>query len=132
MKLPLVRTKIQTRYSDTDALGHISSGSYVTFMEVGRLEFYNQITEQTGLDLTTVVVNINLDYFKECRYGDEIEVISWCSKVGSKSLVISARILANKELVAEGSSTNVAFDTDSRSSIALPENFEPSADQDPR
>lgn len=34
--LPNVENEIQVRFSDTDAMGHISSGSYAAFAEVGQ------------------------------------------------------------------------------------------------
>jgi len=36
LTLPSVENTIQVRFSDTDAMGHISSGSYAAFAEVGR------------------------------------------------------------------------------------------------
>ena len=124
MKLPVTRTKIQTRYSDTDALGHISSGSYVTFMEVGRLDFYGRVFDAIGRKFETVVANIHLDYLHECRYGEDIEVVSWCSHVGSKSLKICSDIYASGKLVAKGSTVNVMFNSMTRKSELLPEGWE--------
>lgn len=126
MKLPVTKTKVQVRYSDTDALGHISSGSYITYMEVGRLDFFEEIVRQTGIKKTAVVANINIDYFRECRYGDAIEVVTWCSRVGTKSLNICNEIFANGQLVAKGSSTHVGFNTQTRKSEPLPEGWEAS------
>lgn len=123
MKLPVTQTRIQTRYSDTDAMGHISSGSYVTFMQVGRLDFFNALEELVGSQLQLVVANIAIDYFRECFYGDDIEVISWCSEKGNKSLKVSNNILANGKLVAKGSAVNVGFDMKTRQSAALPEEW---------
>ena len=119
-KLPTTRTKIQARYSDTDAMGHFSSGSYVTFMEVGRLDFFEAVAEQTGGTPSTVVANITVDILRECRYGDALEVVSWCSRIGNKSLTISSELYANGQLVAKGSVTNVGFDMQTRTSAPLP------------
>jgi acyl-CoA thioester hydrolase len=126
MKLPVTRTKVQVRYSDTDALGHISSGSYITFMQVGRLDFFKEITQQTGYVKPLVVANINIDYFHECRYGDDIEVVTWCARVGNKSLNICSEIFANGELVAKGSSAHVGFNSETRKSEQLPKEWESS------
>jgi acyl-CoA thioesterase FadM len=41
LTLPSVENTIQVRFSDTDAMGHISSGSYAAFAEVGRAAFGN-------------------------------------------------------------------------------------------
>jgi acyl-CoA thioester hydrolase len=124
MKLPVTRTPIQTRYSDTDAMGHFSSGSYVTFMEVGRLDFFQKVIELTGCDPCTVVANITIDIVSESHYGEALEVTSRCSRVGKKSLTICSEIYANGRLVAKGSATNVGFDPVSRRSAPLPEGWE--------
>jgi acyl-CoA thioester hydrolase len=124
MKLPVTRTRIQARYSDTDAMGHFSSGSYITFMEVGRLDFFQKLVELTGCDPCTVVANITVDILSECHYGDELEVTSWCSRIGHKSLTICNEIYANGRLVAKGSATNVGFDPVARRSAPLPGGWE--------
>lgn len=124
MKLPVTRTKVQTRYSDTDAMGHISSGSYVTFMEVGRLDFFDEIEKHTKMQVGMVVANINLDYIRECHYGDDIEVVTWCSRVGTKSMTLKNEIYADGILRATGSVTSVGFDMKTRKSAALPIDWE--------
>jgi acyl-CoA thioester hydrolase len=126
MKLPVTRTRIQARYSDTDAMGHFSSGSYITFMEIGRLDFFRKLVEQCGSDLSTVIANITVDILHESHYGDELEVASWCSRVGNKSLTIRNEIFANGRLVAKGSATNVGFDPVTRRSALLPQGWEAS------
>lgn len=124
MKLPVTRTHIQARYSDTDAMGHFSSGSYITFMEVGRLDFFRQVMELTGTDPSTVIANITVDILHESHYGEALEVVSWCSRIGIKSLTIRNDIYANGRRVAKGSATNVGFDPVTRRSAPLPEGWE--------
>jgi len=124
MKLPVTRTRVQVRYTDTDALGHISNESYVSFMQVGRLDFYEEIGRTTGHLASTAVVNITIDILRECFYGDSIETVTWCSRIGTKSQVISSEIYANGELVARGSTTQVGFNAETRQSQPLPGDWE--------
>ena len=124
MKLPSTRTPVQARFSDTDAMGHFSAGTYITFMEVGRLDFFHTLFKHSGDTLHTVVANITVDILRESHYGDVIEVASWCTRVGQKSLTISSEVYANGQLVAKGSVTNVGFDPVTRRSAALPEGWE--------
>lgn len=124
MKLPTTRTHIQARFSDTDAMGHISSGSYVSFMEVGRLDFFEQVVKHTGSEPSTVVANITIDILRESHYGDEFAVATWCSRIGTKSMTINAEITANGLVVAKGSVTSVGFDKETRRSAALPGDWE--------
>jgi acyl-CoA thioester hydrolase len=90
---------------------------------VGRLDFFEAVVEQTGGTPSTVVANITIDILHECRYGDALEVVSWCSRIGNKSLTISSELYANGRLVAKGSVTNVGFDMQTRKSAPLPESW---------
>ena len=124
MKLPTTHTRIQTRFSDTDAMGHFSAGSYITFMEVGRIAFFEQLAAQTGVEPSTVVANLTVDILRESHFGDVLEVTSWCSRIGTRSMTISAHITANGITVAKGSCTSVGFDKQTRRSAALPGDWE--------
>jgi acyl-CoA thioester hydrolase len=124
MKLPVNRTKVQTRYSDTDAMGHISSGSYVSFLEVGRLAFFDQMEQLATMPSSMVVANITVDYVQECHYGDDIEVVTWCTRVGTKSLTLCSEVYANGTLRAKGSVTSVGFEAQTRKSAVLPEGWQ--------
>lgn len=124
MKLPVLKSSIQVRYSDTDALGHIAYESYVTFMQVGRLGVFEEIAKLTGWQEPVVVAHIDLDFIQECFYGDEISVTTWCSHVGNKSMTLSGEIHANGKLVARGSTVHVGFDAETRKSKALPSEWE--------
>lgn len=114
---------MQVRFSDTDAVGHISSGSYVSFMEVGRTDFFYKLAQEDSV-LTTVVVNINLDVVSETLFGEEVVVTTWCSKIGSKSMTLSNIIHANGRLVSRGSVTVVGFDKSTRQSVLLPSHWQ--------
>ena len=126
MQLPVTRTTIQVRYSDTDAMGHISSGSYIAFMEVGRLDLFREILRLTGVDLLTVLARITIDYVSEARFDDHIEVMTWVERVGTRSLTIGQRVLANDQPAATGTVVNVAFDSATRSSVPLPAGWQAS------
>jgi len=41
MKLPIVKTSIQVRYSDLDPLGHVSNNIYSQYLELARIEWAN-------------------------------------------------------------------------------------------
>ncbi len=123
MKLPVTTSAIQTRFFDTDALGHISSSAYFQFMEIARTDLFMEIAKMGAVPIT-VVANINIDYFNEVQFGEEISVLSWCSKLGSKSMVVCNEIFAGKSLAAKGRVTLVGFDTETRQSCVLPEHWE--------
>lgn len=125
MKLPVSNTTVQVRFSDTDAMGHISSSSYIHYMEVGRTDFFIELAKKSAVP-HSAVVNINIDYISEMLFGEEVTVISWCSKVGSKSMVITNQVYAGDRLAVQGRVTVVGFDLETRKSTVLPGDWEPS------
>ena len=125
MKLPVTKTPIQARYSDTDALGHISSSSYINYMEVGRAEFFYALAKDASVPYSAVV-NINVDYVSEVIFGEDISVTSWCSRVGNKSMSVCNEVYAGDRLALKGVVTVVGFDPETRQSVTLPDDWEPS------
>ena len=123
MKLPVTTTPIQVRYSDTDGLGHISTESYLSYMQLAREKFYMELMQQTGFKNAVVVASITIDYLGECFYGDKIEVVTWCTHIGTKSLKLANEVYANGKLSARGTATNVAFNPETRKSEAFPEDW---------
>jgi acyl-CoA thioester hydrolase len=125
MKLPVTKTKVQVRFSDTDAMGHVSSGSYFQYMEVARTDFFYELANDSKVP-HNVVVNINIDYVSEVLFDEEVTVVSWCSRVGNKSMTISNEVYAGGRLSVTGNVTVVGFDLEKRQSCVLPNDWEPS------
>jgi acyl-CoA thioester hydrolase len=121
MKLPVTTSSVQVRFSDTDAMGHISSGAYINYMEVGRADFFYAVNDLCDGDVPyNAVVNINLDYLGEVIFGADVSVVTWCSKIGTKSMTISHEIIADGRVASRGHVTVVGFDLDTRKGCALP------------
>jgi len=77
---------IRVRYQETDAMGVVFHGNYVTWFEVGRTEWirangysYRSI-EERGLLLP--VVDLQCKYILPARYDDEIVI---CTRIGDFS-----------------------------------------------
>lgn len=126
MRLPVTRTPVQVRYSDTDALGHISNEAYVSYFAIGRLDFFHAVERLNGILLPSVVARLEIDYLAECFYGDALEVITRCTRVGTKSLTTAYDLRANGRTVARGQVVSVAFDPATRRPAPLPSGWEPS------
>ena len=129
MKLPVTTTEIQSRYFDTDAMGHISSNAYTQYMELGRADLFIAMADVGEEVPHSVVVNLNIDYVSEVIYGEAISVISWCSRVGNRSMTINNEIMAGDRIAAKASVTLVGFDPQTRRSCVLPAHWQPSEHQ---
>jgi acyl-CoA thioester hydrolase len=79
------RSTFPVRYHETDQMGVVHHGVYVTYFEVGRTEMmkahgldYAEM-ERQGILLT--VTEVGLRYLAPARFGDLIEVHTWLKKV---------------------------------------------------
>lgn len=120
---PVTRTKIQSRFFDTDLLGHISTTSYIQYMELGRLDLLRTVAAQISDLPMSVVANLNVDFIGEIMLDEAISVVTWVSHIGSKSMVVNNEIFAGERLAAKGTVTMVGFDTTTRKATTLPSHW---------
>lgn len=87
-------------YSDTDAYGVVWHGSYLRWLEMGRVELcekmgYN-LVELQAQNITLPVVNINVRYKSSAKLNDEMIIESSIQKFNSLSVTFEQKI-SNKE-----------------------------------
>ena len=73
------------RFSDTDALGHLNNGSYAVYAEVARIEFLRLLGDTRR---AMILARLELDFRRQVRYGDSIEVETWVERVGTTSVTM--------------------------------------------
>ena len=131
-------TQIRVRYKDTDAMSVVYYGNYLTYFEVGRVEYLRQ----NGLPMSLVntrihmpVVEAFVKYVKPARLDDLLEVSSRVSLRKRASFTFSYEIRNEaKELVATGFTRHACWDPATAKLIALPDwlkEIMPDADLDP-
>ena len=113
--------RIRTRWTDFDALGHITHAAYPVFLDEARDAY---LTEAVGSfdQWPWVVAHVSIDYRSELPAGALYRVLSGIGKVGRSSLVTVHRMFAseNDELAAECEMTSVYFDLSARASCPMP------------
>ena len=115
----LVETTITNiRFNETDPLGIVWHGNYAIYFEDGRaafgtkygihyLDFYKN-------GYVAPIVNLNCDFKKMVKYGDKIMIETTFENHKAAKIVFRYKIynLANMDLVATGSTTQVFLDID--------------------
>jgi acyl-CoA thioester hydrolase len=125
MQLQHSRTDIQVRFSDLDLLGHVSNSYYAQYFDLARVTFFRQIAKLIKNPVPSyVVASVKMDMLREIRFDDRVVVDTWCSQVGTKSMTIEHVIYANGEKATTCQTVLVGFDRDTRSSTALPTDWE--------
>lgn len=123
LTLPSVEDTIQVRFSDTDAMGHISSGSYAAFAEVGRASFFKAVPEPVSEIPWFVLVHLGLDFVSEARFGQTFTLATRAVKLGEKTMTFEQVVRADGEVACKLEVVMVAFDARTRKAIAVPSHW---------
>ena len=113
-----VRTAYRVPYADTDMMGVVYYGNYLTLFERARNELmrargptYAQM-EADGLMLP--VVEAHVDYRAPARYDDLLEVAAWLAEVRSVRCKVCCAVLRGDELLASGWTVHACVDARTR------------------
>jgi YbgC/YbaW family acyl-CoA thioester hydrolase len=118
---------IIVRSTEIDVNGHVNNAKYLEYLEWGREEWY----ETAGLpydvfsrmEIQTVTVNININYRKECKQGDQLTIRTYPEKIGRSSYVLKQEIVSRTtgETRADALVTCVTMDLQTRKSREVPQ-----------
>ena len=131
-------TQIRVRYKDTDTMSVVYYGNYLTYFEVGRVEYLRQRNlpmSEVDKRIHMPVVEAFVKYVKAAKLDDLLEVSSRVSLRKRASFTFSYEIRNEaKELVATGFTRHACWDPATAKMIALPDWLKevmPDADLDP-
>ena len=113
------------RYQETDRMGVVYHANYLSYFELGRVEWlrfkgldYARL-EDSGVLLP--VVNVSVNYKAPARYDQLLSVKTELIKIGGASIVFQNKIYdENNQLLVEGEVTLVATDSSSFKPIKIP------------
>jgi acyl-CoA thioester hydrolase len=120
----IASARIRVRYKDTDCMKVVYYGNYLTYFEVGRVEFLRQ----HGLPMSEVdqkvhlpVVEATVRYLRPARLDDLLEVRCWVAEKKRASFSFAYAIVNEAgEPVATGSTLHACCDPATGKMIALP------------
>jgi acyl-CoA thioester hydrolase len=108
--------RIQTRWTDFDALGHVTYAAYPVFFDEAR-EAY--LTARVGgfEQWPTVVVHFSVDYLREIRYPvTDVLVRTRVAAVGRSSVTFEQEVAAGDDAAARSKTVLIAWDAERRAS----------------
>ena len=112
-------TRLQTRWTDFDSLGHITHAAYPVFFDEARDAF---LTETVGPfeEFPWVIAHISIDYKREIvRPALEIVVRSRVAELGRSSITFEQEASGPDGLAASSRSVLVAWDGETRAARPL-------------
>lgn len=106
--------RLQVRFRDCDAMGHVNNAVYLTYLEEARFAYWRSIWgAEMGSPGTPKVIlaRAEIDYRKAATYGDVLEVRLALEKIGRTSITSTYEILTESgELIANARTVLVAYD----------------------
>ncbi len=118
-------TRIRVRYKDTDTMSVVYYGNYLTYFEVGRVEYLREKNLPMSLVNQRIhmpVVEAFVKYVKPAKLDDLLEVVSRVNERRRASFTFSYEIRNEaRELVATGFTRHACWDPVTAKMIALPD-----------
>jgi acyl-CoA thioester hydrolase len=112
--------RVEIRWRDVDAFGHVNNAVYATYLEECRDEWLDEALGHGEAAWDYVIARVVIDFRRELRLEDD-EVLVRCSleRIGTSSVTTKEEILAGDFLAAEGECVLVARDRETGSSRPL-------------
>jgi len=113
--------QIRVRYAETDGMGVVYYGNYLTWFEVGRTdllrqlgESYREIEENERIHLP--VVEAHCRYHKPARYDDLVDIVTRASRPSRARVQFDYELSRAEDgvLLASGTTLHVAVGRDGR------------------
>ena len=103
---PLHETKLRVRYSETDAQGIVNNANYLSYFEVGRVEWLRaaglSYKELEARGYGFVVVEVHALYKRVARFDDELGLRTRLAGLSKASLRFDYTLLRDGEVLATG------------------------------
>ena len=103
----------RVRFRDCDALGHVNNAVYSTYLEEARIGVLGDLS-------SFILARVEIDFRAELRMGEEIEVRTRGSRIGTKSFDLEHVVSAEGRVVAEAKSVLVGYDYELGVSVPVP------------
>ena len=120
-------TTIRVRYADTDKMGIVYNGNYLTYFEIGRTELLRSlgmpyaVLEQQGFQLP--VIEAHIVYKVPAEYDDILSIKATCKMERGILLNISYEITKDNILLTRGHTIHPFMNIKSGKPIRPPQIF---------
>ncbi len=123
------KAPIQIRFADTDMLGHVNNANYLTYMELARMSYFNEVVGDV-VDWNkegVILAKATIDYRRPIYLIDNLSIYLTVDHISSKSFNFSYKFVVEKDgeetVCSEGSTIMVCFDYQENKSIVMPDKW---------
>lgn len=117
--------KMQVRWGDMDALGHVNNAEYLRYFEHSRIVWLEGLGYGVaGVGTGPILAKVSVTYLKPVVYPTEIEIRLYAGHVGNSSFTLLSEIVNGRdasERFTEGEFVTVWVDYEASRSVPIPE-----------
>jgi acyl-CoA thioester hydrolase len=120
----LVHTRrIEIRWGDMDAMGHVNNTVYFRYMEQARIDWFESLVPrgEAWRTMSIVIVNASCNFKKPINYPGMVEVRVFAGAPGGSSVPTYYELLVESQLYADGAATVVFVDPQKQKPMRIPE-----------
>ncbi|HNW50045.1 MAG TPA: thioesterase family protein [Prolixibacteraceae bacterium] len=117
---------IQIRFSDVDAMGHVSNTMYQNYYDSGKLHYFDEVIPEMDFKTLGVVgASIKIEYLKPVFLRTKILVETRVSHIGNKSMTMDHNLIdeTTNEVLSTCKAVLVCYSIQEQSSIPIPEKW---------
>jgi acyl-CoA thioester hydrolase len=118
------RTRLEVRFRDIDAFGHVNNAVFSSYLEQARIHYLLDALESPRFErLPLILARVELDYRAPIMFGDPIEVLTRVDWIGRSSIAMSHELFAAERLAAQASTVLVTYDYDRAKPMPVPDDW---------
>lgn len=129
-EFPLTR-RVEVRFVDVDAMGHVNNANYATFFEEARVAYFRQAIPGTVSNrelegaFPFILLDLYCRYLSPVRLGEVLDVGIRLTRMGGKSFDFEYLVTSRTDgrAVATGRTTQVYFDYAGNRTERVPESL---------
>lgn len=118
------RTPITTRFNDFDIFGHANNAVYLTYFEMARSAYWNEIIKWDWDGMGIIIAKAEVLFLKPILLDDRIQAYVRTSKVGTTSFeleyTLTKGIGEDEQICTTGSTVCVSFDYKKNEKALIP------------
>lgn len=120
--------RLDVRFRDCDAMGHVNNAVYLTYMEQARFKHWRALwnyAEDRFPDPGVILARAECDYKSPARLGEAIEVRLSVAAIGRTSFQYEYEILSGEDgrLIANAKTVQVVYDYAKNTPVPVPERW---------
>ncbi len=119
------RTRVEVRFRDLDAFGHVNNAVTTSYVEHGRITYFRDVLDVDPVGVMPLILAmIRVTYTTPIFFGDTIEIASRVDWIGDTSLAMSHHLASRHgHEVANAEAVLVAYDYATARPMPVPDGW---------